>query len=64
MKIFNILFVIALSMVIGFGCWYLIIWFITNQSNLFFWPWYVKIFFLIFGSGMSNSLIDRVNKSE
>jgi len=42
-----ILLVIIFSFIISFGFWYLIIWFITGNIDLFTWNWWVKLVYLI-----------------
>lgn len=36
------------SLVFGFGFWYLIFWFLTNEPNLFMWHWLTKTLYLLF----------------
>mgnify|MGYP003704882859 CR=1 FL=1 len=57
----------ALSLILGFGVWYLIIWFFTNQSNPFFWSQFCKIMYVLCGGFASESyraqeLVIRIKK--
>ena len=47
MEIIKLLALLLICFVFGFGFWYLIFWFVTNESNLFLWGVWTKIFYLI-----------------
>jgi len=49
-------------MVIGFGFWYLIGWFISSESDLLLWPWYGKLFYLLFSYQSTNGAVDELSK--
>jgi hypothetical protein len=51
--------IILLSFFISFGVWYLFLWFITNQPNLFLWEWWIKLIYLIFGYNTWNNLVEK-----
>ena len=61
-----------LCVTLGFGLWYLIIWFFTKQSDLFEWTLFSKIIFFLFGMNASENLrtsqikitITRKNKDD
>jgi len=62
MAYFKTTFFFFLSMLLGFGMWYCIGWFLSNQENLMLWPWYGKLAFLAFGFSTFSSLIDAFTK--
>ena len=41
------IFAILISFIFGFGFWYMIFWFLTNEPNLFLWPLATKIFYIV-----------------
>lgn len=59
------LLVLLLSLVLGFGFWYLIFWFILSEKNLFIWSPVAKIFYLLFSffatSGILSALTENLN---
>jgi hypothetical protein len=62
METIKFIFVLILSVIIGFGLWYLIFWFVSNESNLFLWHPVGKIFYLIFGIASSTNIINGINE--
>jgi hypothetical protein len=62
MVLLKTVFVYLLSMVIGFGFWYLIGWFISSESDLLLWPWYGKLFYLLFSYQSTNGVVDELSK--
>jgi multisubunit Na+/H+ antiporter MnhE subunit len=48
---------LILGFVFGFGIWYLIFWFITNDPNLFAWHWAVKIIYLFISFSSTSASI-------
>jgi hypothetical protein len=57
LKIFT---VVILSVMFGFGTWYLVIWFLTNESDPFKWSMFVKIIFLLMGGVSTESTIKNI----
>jgi len=62
MTLLKTVLVFLLSMVIGFGFWYLIGWFISSESDLLLWPWYGKLFYLLFSYQSTNGAVDELSK--
>ncbi len=62
MNIIKTVLSIILGLIIGFGLWYLIGWFVSNQMNPLLCPWYGKIIYLIMGFLASDSMIDELGK--
>ena len=46
-----------IGLVFGFGFWFLIFWFVTNERNAFEWHWITKIVYLIFGFASAQGTI-------
>lgn len=61
METIKVIFLFLLGFIFGFGFWYLIFWFVSNQPNLFEWHWVTKILYLMFAfsstTGTLNALI-------
>jgi hypothetical protein len=49
LNLLKVILIFITGILISFGFWYLIFWFITGESNLFVWYWLVKSLYLIFG---------------
>lgn len=47
MLLIKTIFILLISFILGFGFWYLILWFLTNEQNLFLWGMWTKGFYLI-----------------
>lgn len=60
MKRIKIFLFIVFALILCYGSWYLVMWFLTNQSNILSWPWYVKLIFLLMGAQNSNKAIEMV----
>lgn len=65
-KIFVFLIIkLILVVTVGYGVWYLIIWFLMNESNPFQWNLVSKIIFLIMGGLATNNVINHIeNKNQ
>ena len=48
------------SFVFGFGFWYLIFWFLTNEPNLFMWHWLTKTLYLVFSFSSLGAIIEGI----
>jgi len=44
----------------GFGFWYTVGWFLTNEMNPFLWDWYGKIVYLVFAFTTSTHTMDKL----
>ena len=56
--------IMILSIVFGFGFWYLIFWFITTDPNLFLWHWVTKTIYLIFSMAASQGIFQGLSRNE
>jgi hypothetical protein len=57
LTIIKLLLLAFISFIFGFGFWYLVFWFITNEPNLFMWNWIIKLIYLIFGAAATEGII-------
>ena len=62
MKIFKGIVIFTISIIIGFGAWYLMGWLISNQSNIFLWHPIGKIIYLIMGFLASSNVAEQLSK--
>ena len=62
MEALKILLSFFIGVVVGFGFWYLIFWFITNESNLFLWHWLTKTIYLVFSFSSLSGIISALLK--
>lgn len=46
-----------MSLIIGFGVWYLIFWFVSAESNLFIWGPWTKIFYLFLAVNSTGQIL-------
>jgi hypothetical protein len=62
MEIIKLLLLLLLSLIYGFGVWYLIFWFVSAESNLFIWGPWTKVFYMFFGLILSNKILKETTK--
>ena len=55
--------IILFSLTMGFGVWYLIIWFITLNVNPFEWGLLTKLIYLILGYSSSEVTRETLRKN-
>jgi hypothetical protein len=58
----RVVFAIIFASIISFGLWYLVGWFISNESNIFIWPFYGKIIYLFFAFITFNGTVSEILK--
>jgi len=63
MELIKFILITIFSIIVGFGLWYLIFWFITVEPNLFLWHWATKVIFLILSVGSSSNIVDGYLKN-
>lgn len=56
----KIILAFIFSLLLGFGSWYLIFWFLTNQSDMFLWYWPVKIIYLLLSYTTTAEVLDKI----
>jgi hypothetical protein len=62
METIKAILLLVLSLIFGFGFWYLIFWFLTSEMNLFIWPWWVKGLYLIFSFAATGGTFELFTK--
>jgi hypothetical protein len=63
MELIKTILILILSIVFGFGLWYLIFWFVSSEPDLFTWHWGTKILYLILVMSSSTSIFDSLIKN-
>ena len=58
LDILKIILIFLFGVLISFGGWYLIFWFLTGESDLFIRFWWVKLLYLIFGFSSLSSILE------
>jgi hypothetical protein len=54
----KVILIFLFGVLISFGSWYLIFWFLTGESDMFTWYWGVKLIYLIFGYSSLRSVLE------
>jgi multisubunit Na+/H+ antiporter MnhE subunit len=62
MEIVKIILLFFLGFIFGFGFWYMIFWFVSNEPNLFMWHWVTKIVYLILSFSSTSGIINGLLK--
>ena len=63
MEKFKVLGVLLLSLILAFGIWYIIFLFLLNESNMFMWPLFSKVIYILLSfvsaSGIAENLDNK-----
>jgi hypothetical protein len=62
MSLIKTIFIFLISFILGFGFWYLVLWFLTNEQNLFHWGMWTKGFYLIFSITSTSGALEEFTK--
>lgn len=62
MEALKVIFLFLIGFIFGFGFWYLIFWFVSNQPNLFEWHWITKIIYLVLSFGATSGILNALLK--
>lgn len=62
MLLIKTIFILLTSFILGFGFWYLVLWFLTNEQNLFLWSMWTKGFYLIFSITSTSGVMEEFSK--
>lgn len=54
------IFLILFSLSLGFGIWYLIFWFVSNEQNAYTWSTGTKIFYVILSILTSETMLKNL----
>lgn len=57
METIKLILLLLMSLIIGFGVWYLIFWFVSAESNLFIWGPWTKIFYLFLAVNSTGQIL-------
>jgi len=58
LEVIKAISILLFGILSSFGGWYLIFWFLTGESDLFVWFWWVKLLYLIFSFSSLSSLFE------
>jgi hypothetical protein len=58
LEVIKVISILLFGILLSFGGWYLIFWFLTGESDLFVWFWWVKLLYLIFSFSSLSSLFE------
>jgi hypothetical protein len=58
LEVIKVILILLFGILLSFGGWYLIFWFLTGESDLFVWFWWVKLLYLIFSFSSLSSLFE------
>jgi hypothetical protein len=50
--------IILISLILGFSIWYLLGWFVSNEPDMFQWPLYGKITYIVLSYIAANAIAD------
>jgi zinc transporter ZupT len=63
MEKFKVLLTLLLSLILAFGIWYIMFWFLLNESNMFMWSLFSKVIYIILSfvsaSGIAENLDNK-----
>jgi hypothetical protein len=63
MEKFKVLGVLLLSLILAFGIWYIMFWFLLNESNMFMWSLFSKVIYItlsfLSASGIAENLDNK-----
>lgn len=62
MSLIKTIFIFLTSFILGFGFWYLVLWFLTNEQNLFVWGVWAKGCYLIFSMTSTSGIMEEFSK--
>jgi multisubunit Na+/H+ antiporter MnhE subunit len=60
-EIIKLIFTLIAGFVVGFGVWYLIFWFVSNESDPFKWHWVTKILYLLVATSSVSSIVEETS---
>lgn len=55
-------FLLLIAIIIGFGFWYLIFWFVSGEANLFIWGPWTKAFYLILSFTATSGTVKAITE--
>jgi len=61
MEKFKVLGVLLLSLILGFGIWYIIFLFLLNESNMFMWPLFSKVIYILLSFASASGIAENLD---
>ena len=61
MEKFKVLLTLLLSLILAFGIWYIIFWFLLNESNMFIWSIFSKIIYIILSVIAASGIVENLD---
>ena len=61
MEKFKVLGVLLLSLILAFGIWYIIFLFLLNESNMFMWPLFSKVIYILLSFASASGIAENLN---
>ena len=61
MEKFKVLLTLLLSLILAFGIWYIIFWFLLNESNMFIWSTFSKIIYIILSVIAASGIVENLD---
>jgi hypothetical protein len=58
---FKVLLTLLLSLILAFGIWYIIFWFLLNESNMFIWSIFSKIIYIILSVIAASGIVENLD---
>lgn len=60
MNAIKIIFTLLTALLIGFGLWYVVFLFLTNEFNPMNWHWITKVIYLFFGLSSASGILKEL----
>jgi hypothetical protein len=61
MEKFKVLGVLLLSLILAFGIWYIIFLFLLNESNMFMWPLFSKVIYILLSFASASGIVENLD---
>jgi hypothetical protein len=61
MEKFKVLGVLLLSLILAFGIWYIIFLFLLNESNMFMWPLFSKVIYILLSFASASGIAENLD---
>ena len=61
MEKFKVLLTLLLSLILAFGIWYIIFLFLLNESNMFMWPLFSKVIYILLSFASASGIAENLD---
>ena len=61
MEKFKVLLTLLLSLILAFGIWYIIFLFLLNESNMFMWPLFSKVIYILLSFASASGIVENLD---